>query len=236
MPGFNRDMQKDTVLIVEDDSALNEMLRFVLDRNGFKAMQAEDADMADRCIASRIPDLVLLDWMLPGASGIAYARKLKSHPLTADIPIIMVTARGEEEDKIRGLDHGADDYVTKPFSNNELMARIRAAIRRSKPQKSGEAVSFGDIRIDPDSFTLEIDDQMVEIGTKEFKLLYLFLRKPGRVYNRAHLLDQVWGKDSYIDERTVDVYIRRLRTILEKHGHGGLIKTVRGVGYRAAVD
>ncbi len=229
-------MSKDTVLIVEDDSALNEMLRFVLDRNGFRAMQAEDAQSADLCISSRIPDLVLLDWMLPGASGIDYARKLKSHPLTADIPIIMVTARGEEEDKIRGLDHGADDYVTKPFSNDELLARIRAAIRRSKPQKSGEAVTFGNIRIDPDSFTLEIGGKLVEIGTKEFLLLYLFLRKPGRVYNRAHLLDRIWGKDSYIDERTVDVYIRRLRTILEKHDHSSLIKTVRGVGYRAAAS
>ena len=229
-------MDKDTVLIVEDDGALNEMLRFVLDRNGFRSMQAEDARTADLCISSRIPDLVLLDWMLPGASGTDYARKLKSHPLTADIPIIMVTARGEEEDKIRGLDHGADDYVTKPFSNDELMARVRAAIRRSKPQKSGEAVNFGNIRIDPGSFTLEIGGKLVEIGTKEFLLLYLFLRKPGRVYNRAYLLDQVWGKDSYIDERTVDVYIRRLRTVLEKHGHSSLIKTVRGVGYRAAAD
>ena len=229
-------MAKDTVLIVEDDSALNEMLRFVLDRHGFKAMQAEDADSADLCIANRIPDVVLLDWMLPGANGIDYARKLKSHPLTADIPIIMVTARGEEEDKIKGLDHGADDYVTKPFSNNELMARIRAAIRRSKPQRAGEALSWGDILIDPDSHTLDISGQQVEIGTKEFQLLYLFLRKPGRVYNRVQLLDKVWGKDSYIDERTVDVYIRRLRTILEKHGYSGLIKTVRGVGYRAAAD
>ena len=148
----------------------------------------------------------------------------------------MVTARGEEEDKIRGLDHGADDYVTKPFSNDELLARIRAAIRRSKPQKSGEAVTFGNIRIDPDSFTLEIGGRQVEIGTKEFLLLYLLLRKPGRVYNRAHLLDRIWGKDRYIDERTVDVYIRRLRTILEKHDHSSLINTVRGVGYRASAN
>lgn len=127
-------MAKDTVLVVEDDPVLNEMLRFVLDRNGFETIQVEDAMAADRCIGNRIPDLVLLDWMLPGVSGIDYARKLKAHPLTVDIPIIMVTAKGEEEDKVRGLDHGADDYVTKPFSNNELMARVRAAIRRSKPQ------------------------------------------------------------------------------------------------------
>jgi len=192
-------VSKDTVLIVEDDSALNEMIRFVLDRNGFKAMQAGDVAMADRCIAHQIPDLFLLDWMLPGASGVEYARKLNSHPLTADIPIIMVTAKGEEEDKIRGLDHGADDYVTKPFSNNELMARIRAAIRRSKPQKTGEALSYGNIRIDPDSYTIAIDQKSVDIGTKEFQLMYLFLRKPGRVYNRTQLLDKRWGKDSYKD-------------------------------------
>jgi len=225
-------MSKDTVLIVEDDSALNEMIRFVLDRNGFHAMQAENVSMADSCIANQIPDLVLLDWMLPGASGIEYAQKLKSHPLTADIPIIMVTAKGEEEDKVRGLDHGADDYVTKPFSNNELMARIRAAIRRSKPQKMGKALFHASIKIDPSSYTLEIDQKLVDIGTKEFQLLYLFLRKPGRVYSRGQLLDKIWGKDSYVDERTVDVYIRRLRAILEKHSQGKLIKTIRGVGYR----
>ncbi len=229
-------MKRDIVLIVEDDRALNEMLRFVLNRNGFKAIQAEDTRIADQHIAKQIPDLILLDWMLPGCDGIDYARKLKSHPLTSDIPIIMVTARGEEEDKIKGLNHGADDYVTKPFSNNELMARVRAAIRRSKPQKSGEVVSFGSIRLDPDSFTLEIDDQLVNIGTKEYQMLYLILRKPGRIYKRTELLDRIWGKDSYIDERTVDVYIRRLRSILEKYGHATLVKTVRGVGYGASVN
>ncbi len=229
-------MKKDIVLIVEDDSALNEMLRFVLDRNGCKVMQAKDTLSADECISGQFPDLVILDWMLPGCSGIDYARKLKSHPLTSDIPIIMVTARGEEEDKIKGLDCGADDYITKPFSNNELMARIRAAIRRSKPQNSGEIVSFDNIRIDPDSHTLHINGQLVNIGTKEFLLLYLFLRKPGRVYNRVKLLDQVWGKDCYIDERTVDVYIRRLRTVLVKYDHSNLIETVRGVGYRASTN
>ena len=229
-------MAKDTILIVEDDPALNEMLRFVLDRSGFKVLQAEDTETADRCIASRIPDLVLLDWMIPGGSGVDYARKLKAHPLTTDIPIIMVTAKGEEEDKVKGLDHGADDYVTKPFSNNELMARIRAAIRRSKPQKSGKALEYVDIKIDPSSYALEIGGNLVDIGTKEFQLLYLFLRKPGRIYNRTQLLDRVWGKDSYVDERTVDVYIRRLRAILEQNGHGKLIKTVRGVGYRLAAE
>ncbi len=227
-------MAKDKILIVEDDPALNEMLRFVLDRNGFSVMQSQDTKSADNCIAQQIPDLVLLDWMLPGMSGVDYARKLKAHPLTTDLPIIMVTAKGEEEDKVRGLDCGADDYVTKPFSNNELMARVRAAIRRSKPHRSGETITSSNIVIDPESHTLQIDQKHIDIGTKEFQLLYLFLRKPERVYNRTQLLDQVWGRDSYVDERTVDVYIRRLRTVLEQNGHPDLIKTIRGVGYRLA--
>ena len=227
-------MAKDKILIVEDDPALNEMLRFVLDRHGFAVMQSLDTKSADNCIAQQIPDLVLLDWMLPGMSGVDYARKLKAHPLTTDLPIIMVTAKGEEEDKVRGLDCGADDYVTKPFSNNELMARVRAAIRRSKPHRSGETITSSNIVIDPESHTLQINQKSIDIGTKEFQLLYLFLRKPERVYNRTQLLDQVWGRDSYVDERTVDVYIRRLRMILEQNGHPDLIKTIRGVGYRLA--
>lgn len=229
-------MAKNTVLIIEDDAALRQMLRFMLERNGYRAMEATDASEADGKIAERIPDVILLDWMLPGMDGVSYARKLKSHPLTTDINIIMLTAKGEEEDKVKGLDCGADDYVTKPFSTNELLARVRAAIRRSKPQQSGEALSHKDISIDPTGHTLTIASSAVDIGLKEFELLYLFLRKPDRVYSRTQLLDQVWGKDSYVDERTVDVYIRRLRAILEKHDHGSLIRTVRGVGYRLAAD
>ena len=227
-------MAKNTVLIVEDDAALSSMLQFMLSRNGFKTMQAENTEQADRCLESQLPDVILLDWMLPGTDGIEYAGKLKSHPLTRDISIIMVTAKGEEEDKVQGLDCGADDYVTKPFSTNELLARIRAAVRRTKPQQSGERIEFGNINIDPESHSLRIGDELVDIGLKEFELLYLFLRKPDRVYSRSQLLDRVWGKDSYVDERTVDVYIRRLRSVLEKHQHPGLIKTIRGVGYRLA--
>ncbi|MEM7562410.1 MAG: phosphate regulon transcriptional regulator PhoB [Pseudomonadota bacterium] len=227
-------MAKNTILIVEDDAALSEMLRFLLERNGYETMQAADTEEADRCLQKRLPDAILLDWMLPGMSGIDYARRLKSHPFSADISILMLTARGEEEDKIRGLDCGADDYITKPFSTNELLARLRAAIRRTKPQQQGGAISHGDIVIDPQNHSLKINGQPVEIGLKEFQLLYLFLRKPDRVYDRSGLLDQVWGKDSYVDERTVDVYIRRLRSILEKNDHGNLIKTIRGVGYRLA--
>lgn len=227
-------MVKNTILIIEDDTALNEMLRFMLERNGFQTMQAENTAEADQCIAKRIPDAILLDWMLPGIDGVDYARKLKSHPLTTDIGIIMVTAKGEEEDKIRGLDFGADDYVTKPFSANELLARIRATIRRTKPQQLGKRITYENIVIDPEGHFLQIDGSAINIGVKEFELLYMFLRKPERVYKRSQLLDQVWGRDSYVDERTVDVYIRRLRTILEQNGHESLIKTVRGVGYRLA--
>ena len=227
-------MAKSKVLIVEDDAALNEMLRFMLERNGYKTLQAQDTAEADQCLAKSIPDVILLDWMLPGMDGVEYARKLKSHPLTTDISIIMLTAKGEEEDKIQGLDCGADDYVTKPFSTNELLARIRAAIRRSKPQQTGEPIEHGNINIDPEGHSLKIEGRNVEIGKKEFELLYLFLRKPERVYSRTQLLDQVWGKDSYVDDRTVDVYIRRLRAILEENNHSSLIKTVRGVGYRLA--
>ena len=229
-------MAKNTILIIEDDPALSNMLKFMLERNGFKTMLARDTIQADNCIATQIPDAILLDWMLPGVNGTDYASKLKSHPVTTDINIIMVTARGEEEDKIKGLDCGADDYVTKPFSTNELLARIRAAIRRSKPQHSGENLIYQNISIDPVSHILRIDEKIIEIGLKEFELLYLFLRKPDRVYSRTQLLDKIWGKDSYVDERTVDVYIRRLRSTLENHGHNQLIKTIRGVGYRLASD
>ena len=229
-------MVKEKILIIEDDPTLNEMLRFMLTRHQYECFQAHDTQSADRQMAGQIPDLILLDWMLPGITGVSYAEKLRQHPLTRDIPIIMLTAKSEEEDKVRGLNSGADDYVTKPFSNNELIARIGAAIRRSKPQKAGETVQSGAIRIDPVSHSLTISEQIVDIGTKEFQLLYLFIRNPSRVYSREQLLDQVWGKDSYVDERTVDVYIRRLRLVLEKHGRGKMIKTVRGVGYRFSPD
>ena len=229
-------MAKNTVLIIEDDKALIEMLRFMLERNGYNTLQAEDTKQADQCIARKIPDVILLDWMLPDMEGVEYSKKIKSHPVTTDISIIMLTAKGEEEDKIQGLDSGADDYITKPFSTNELLARVRAAIRRSKPQQIGQAIKLGNILIDPEGHTLQISGEIIEIGLKEFELLYLFMRKPERVYNRSQLLDQVWGKDSYVDERTVDVYIRRLRAILEQNACGDLIKTVRGVGYRLSAS
>ncbi|MDD9875484.1 MAG: response regulator [Gammaproteobacteria bacterium] len=227
-------MPKNTVLIVEDDAALREMLRFMLARNGYETEQAGDAEEADRRLAMRLPDVILLDWMLPGMDGADYARKLRAHPLTADVGIIMVTAKGAEEDKIRGLDCGADDYVTKPFAAGELLARVRAALRRARPQQSGAPVTCGQLVIDPAAHTLTIGGADVSIGVKEFRLLYLLARHPDRVHRRAALLDQAWGKDRYVDERSVDVYIRRLRRALKPHGLDRLIRTVRGVGYRLA--
>ncbi|NKB64078.1 MAG: phosphate regulon transcriptional regulatory protein PhoB [Gammaproteobacteria bacterium] len=229
-------MAKNTILVVEDDNALNEMLRFLLERHGYAVLQATTVKQAQAHISSRIPDVIVLDWMLPGISGIEYARKLKSHPLTADIGLIMLTAKSEEEDKVRGLDCGADDYITKPFSNNELLARIRSSLRRTRPQHGGAEFEYRDISIDPVSRRLKIANQVVTIARKEFELLYLFLRQPNRVYERAQLLDQIWGKDTYVDERTVDVYIRRLRSSLEQYGYGELIITIRGVGYRLNAD
>ena len=229
-------MAKNTILVVEDDHGLSEMLRFLFARHGYDVLQATDVEEAQSHISTKIPDVILLDWMLPGISGIEYARKLKSHPLTADIGLIMLTAKSEEEDKILGLDCGADDFVTKPFSNNELLARVRSALRRSRPQHGGAEFVYQDIVIDPTSHSLTISGQIVSIGQKEFELLYLFLRQPNRVYERGLLLDQIWGKDAYVDERTVDVYIRRLRASLEKHGYGELVMTVRGVGYRLNVN
>ena len=178
---LNAIMIKNTILVVEDDAALSSMLKFMLQRNGFDTMLARDTAEADKCLENKLPDVILLDWMLPGMDGIEYAAKLKSHPVTTDINIIMVTAKGDEEDKIRGLDCGADDYVTKPFSANELLARVRAAIRRAKPQQSGETLSYQDILINPDAHILTVDNTVVEIGLKEFELLYLFIRKPNRL-------------------------------------------------------
>ena len=222
-------------MIVDDEDLVIRVVRRFLSADGYtQFVTLTDPREALEAICREEPDVVLLDWMLPGTDGIAYAGRLKSHPLTRDIPIIMVTAKTEERDKVRGLDCGADDYITKPFSTSELLARIRAAVRRTKPQQSGERIELGVLSIDPEGHTLKIGDQLVDIGLKEFALLYLFLRKPDRVYSRSQLLDKIWGKDSYVDERTVDVYIRRLRSVLEQHGHPNLIKTIRGVGYRLA--
>jgi two-component system, OmpR family, phosphate regulon response regulator PhoB len=199
---------------------------------GFEPLEAEDAVAARRLVADLSPDLVLMDWMLPGTSGIEMTRELKQGELTRELPVIMLTARGEEDDKVRGLECGADDYVTKPFSPRELIARIRALLRRLAPHATEEVVEAGALRLDPASHRVLVADQAVELGPTEFRLLHFFMTHPDKVYSRTRLLDNVWGTNVYIEERTVDVHIRRLRKALEPFGAEGLVQTVRGAGYR----
>lgn len=220
------------ILVVEDEPAVREMLRFVLEQDGFSVHEVEDAETARARINAQAPDLLLLDWMLPGASGVELARGLKRDPLTREIPIIMLTARGEEDDKVRGLESGADDYVTKPFSTRELLARIRTVLRRAAPHAGEEVVQVDILTLDPGSHRVSAGDAAVELGPTEFRLLHFFMTHPERVYSRSQLLDRVWGTNVYIEERTVDVHIRRLRKALEPTGCDALLQTVRGAGYR----
>jgi two-component system, OmpR family, phosphate regulon response regulator PhoB len=220
------------ILVVEDEQAVREMVCFALRQAGFETLEAEDAVAARRLVADGAPDLVLMDWMLPGISGIEITRELKQGELTRELPVIMLTARGEEDDKVRGLEYGADDYVTKPFSPRELIARIRALLRRLAPHATEEVVEAGPLRLDPASHRVMVADQPVELGPTEFRLLHFFMTHPDKVYSRTRLLDNVWGTNVYIEERTVDVHIRRLRKALEPYGAEGLVQTVRGAGYR----
>jgi len=221
-----------TILLVEDEPAIQELLAFNVERCGFRAVKALDAEAAQTQIKHALPDLILLDWMLPGSSGIELARRLRADARTRDIPIIMLTARGEERDKILGLEAGADDYITKPFSPRELMARIRAVLRRRTPQMSEEMVSVGGIELSPATHRISAKGANIELGPTEFRLLHFFMTHVERVYSRAQLLDQVWGDHVFVEERTVDVHIRRLRQALEISGLDGLVQTVRGSGYR----
>ena len=221
-----------SILIVEDDPAVRELLRFVLCQHRFEVEEAPDAEVAQEMILAAHPSLILLDWMLPNLSGIALARKLKSSPVTQSIPIIMVTARGEEEDKVKGFECGADDYVTKPFSPRELIARIRAVLRRLVPHQSDEQIQVADLVLDPVSRDAKINGEVIPIGPTEFRLLHFFMTHPDRVYSRTQLLDRVWGIQSFVEERTVDVCVRRLRKALEPANKSPLIETIRGVGYR----
>ena len=223
------------ILIVEDEDAIRDMLATVLRHGGFEPVPVDDAHEALLAIGDRRPDLILLDWMLPGMSGIELARRLKRDEGTRDIPIILLTARGEEADKVRGLESGADDYVTKPFSTRELTARIQAVLRRAGGAVSEEPFVYEGLVLDPLSHRVIADDRPVEIGSTDFRLLHFFMAHPERVYTRGQLLDQVWGGNVYIEERTVDVHIRRLRKALEPTGHDALIQTVRGAGYRFSV-
>ena len=225
-------MNAKRILVVEDEQPIREMISFALDNAGFASQEAADARQAQTLIADGLPDLILLDWMLPGMSGIDYARRLKKDELTHEIPIIMLTARTEEEDKVHGLESGADDYVTKPFSPRELVARIKAVMRRGGPPAEDEILEANGLLLDTASHRVSAGDVILEIGPTEYRLLEFFMSHPERVYSRSQLLDRVWGSNVYVEERTVDVHIRRLRKALEPHGYDALIQTVRGAGYR----
>lgn len=232
MLGRQAELMKGKILLVEDEAPIREMLGYTLMKEGYTLREAADVEQARPILAHDKPDLVLLDWMLPGMNGADYARRIRNNPDTRDIPIIMLTARGEEADKVRGLDIGADDYITKPFSTRELLARIRAVMRRTKNRGSEGVVSVKGLTLDPVTIRVTVDEQDVDISPTEFRLLHFFITHPERVYTRDQLLDQVWGQNVYVEERTVDVHIRRLRKTLEPYKYNHLIQTVRSVGYR----
>lgn len=221
-----------TILVIEDEPAIQELIAVNLSFAGHKVLRAFDADQADTLIRAELPDLILLDWMLPGTSGLAFARKLRNDERTRQIPVIMLTAKGAEQDKIDGLEAGADDYITKPFSPKELMARIKAVLRRRAPQLTDDLAEVAGLALDPSSHRLTGNGVSLNIGPTEFRLLHFFMTHAERVFSRSQLLDQVWGDHVFVEERTVDVHIRRLRKALEPTGHDKYIETVRGSGYR----
>ncbi|EEI46533.1 TPA: phosphate regulon transcriptional regulator PhoB [Proteus mirabilis] len=220
------------ILVVEDETAIREMICFVLEQNGFQPIEAEDYDTALSFLIDPYPDLVLLDWMIPGGSGIQVIKQMKREINTRDIPIIMLTAKGEEEDKVKGLETGADDYVIKPFSPKELVARVKAILRRLSPMSAEDVIEFNGLSLDPVSHRVTSQDKPIDMGPTEFKLLHFFMTHPERVYSREQLLNYVWGTNVYVEDRTVDVHIRRLRKAIEQDGHDRMIQTVRGTGYR----
>jgi two-component system phosphate regulon response regulator PhoB len=224
------------ILVVEDEPAIQELLAFNVTQCGYRAIQALDGASALAQIGRVLPDMILLDWMLPGMSGVELARQLRADQRTRNIPIIMLTARTDERDKIMGLESGADDYITKPFSPRELMARIRAVLRRRTPQMSDETVAAGGLELSPTTHRISANGATLDLGPTEFRLLHFFMTHAERVYSRAQLLDQVWGDHVFVEERTVDVHIRRLRQALESSGLDGLIQTVRGSGYRFSCE
>lgn len=221
-----------SLLIIEDEVAIREMIKFALSSHDFTVIEASDAKEATIHISNHIPDLILLDWMLPGISGIDFAKDLKRNAVTRNIPIIIITARAEEENKIKGLETGADDYITKPFSTRELIARIRSVLRRGPLVTPEGMIHFNALCLNTATHQVEINHCSIFLSPIEYKLLYFFMTHQSRVYNRSQLLDHVWGGNHYIDERTVDVHIRRLRTRLKPHGYDQHIKTVRGAGYQ----
>jgi two-component system phosphate regulon response regulator PhoB len=224
-----------TVLVVEDEPAIQELIFYNLQQAGHQAMRAGTAEDALNIMRHALPDLVLVDWMLPGLSGIELAKRIKSDKRTKSVPIIMLTARAAEEDKLTGLETGADDYITKPFSPRELNARVKAVLRRRAPQMTDDVVDIEGLRLDPASHRITGNGDPVDLGPTEFRLLHFLMTHTERVHSRTQLLDQVWGDHVFVEERTVDVHIRRLRKALEPTGHDRLIQTVRGSGYRFSV-
>ncbi|MFC7704891.1 phosphate regulon transcriptional regulator PhoB [Plastorhodobacter daqingensis] len=220
-----------TVLVVDDEPAQRAILTYNLEAEGFRAISAGDGEEALLAVSEQGPDIILLDWMLPRLSGIEVCRQLKSRIATRNIPVIMVSARTEEEDRIRGLETGADDYVIKPYSMSELMARLRANLRRARPSSAGQTLQFEDITLDGETHKVHRNGKLLKLGPTEFRLLSTFMEKPGRVWSREQLLDRVWGRDIYVDTRTVDVHIGRLRKALMEHGGSDPVRTVRGAGY-----
>lgn len=221
-----------TILVVDDEPDIREVIRFALEGADFRVIEAGHADAARGLLSSDSPDLVLLDWMLPGRSGLELAQQLKQNPKTRALPIIMVSARGAEEDRIRGLDTGADDYIAKPFSPREMIARVNAVLRRAKPDESTDSIEIGGLLIDNVSHRVSAEGRPVELAPTEYRLLHFLMAHADRAFNRSQLLDRVWGDQVYVEERTVDVHVRRLRRALEPTGHDSLLQTVRGVGYR----
>lgn len=221
-----------TILVVEDEPAIQELIAYNLKQAGHQALRADNAEQALNLVSNALPDLVLLDWMLPGLSGIEFARRLRADKRTRTVPIIMLTARSDEQDKLVGLDTGADDYITKPFSPRELMARIKAVLRRRAPEMTDDVVQAGGLRLDPGSHRVTGHGKPVELGPTEFRLLHFLMTHAERVHSRTQLLDQVWGDHVFVEERTVDVHIRRLRKALEPTELDRLVQTVRGTGYR----
>ena len=224
------------ILVVEDEPAIQELLALNLTQAGHNAIRALSVEQAQMLMREALPDLIILDWMLPGMSGIEFARRLKSDEFSKSIPIIMLTARGEETDKVRGLEVGADDYVTKPFSPRELNARIKAVLRRRAPQMTDDPIEVGGLRLDPTTHRVSGNGSTLDLGPTEFRLLHYLMSNPERVHSRSQVLDRVWGDRVFVEDRTVDVHIRRLRRALSESGHEEMIQTVRGVGYRFSVQ
>lgn len=221
-----------SILVVDDEPDIREVMRFALENAEFRVMEAGHADDARRLLANDNPDLILLDWMLPGRSGLELAQQLKQNPKTRAVPIIMISARGEEEDRVKGLDTGADDYIAKPFSPREMVARVKAVLRRAKPDEPADEIEIDGLRIDNISHRVSSGGKAIEVAPTEYRLLHFFMTHADRAFSRSQLLDQVWGDQVYVEERTVDVHVRRLRKALETSGHDRLLQTVRGVGYR----